>query len=39
MAVTSLDLEATVTRARKALSPICDLRPELYRAAEPIIAQ
>jgi len=38
LAVTSLDLDATVTRARKALSPIRDLRPELYRAAEPIIA-
>lgn len=38
LAITSLDLDATVQKARRALSPIRDLRPELYRVAEPIAA-
>jgi len=36
LAITTLDLEATLERARRALSPIRDLRPELYSAAEPV---
>lgn len=39
LAVTTLDLEATVERARRALSPIRDLRPELYCTAEPVAAR
>jgi predicted amidohydrolase len=31
----TLDLDATLERARRALSPIRDLRPDLYIAAEP----
>jgi predicted amidohydrolase len=38
LAVTTLDLEATLDRARRALSPIRDLRPELYSVAEPVPA-
>ncbi|MDQ6744420.1 MAG: carbon-nitrogen hydrolase family protein [Actinomycetota bacterium] len=36
LALTTLDVEDTLERARRALSPIRDLRPELYGAAEPI---
>jgi predicted amidohydrolase len=31
-----VDLELTLERARRALSPIRDLRPDLYRRAEPV---
>jgi predicted amidohydrolase len=36
LAATTLDLEATLERARRALSPIRDLRPELYSVSEPV---
>jgi predicted amidohydrolase len=36
LAVTSLDLPATLERARRALSPIRDLRPDVYTVAAPI---
>jgi predicted amidohydrolase len=36
LAIATLDLEETLERARKALAPIRDLRPELYSAAEPV---
>ncbi|MDA0169369.1 carbon-nitrogen hydrolase family protein [Solirubrobacter taibaiensis] len=36
LAITTLDLQETVERARRALSPIRDLRPDVYRTAEPI---
>jgi len=36
LAITTLDLDATLERARRALSPIRDLRPELYSVAEPV---
>jgi predicted amidohydrolase len=36
MVTMTLDLEETLEKARKALSPIRDLRPDLYRVAEPI---
>jgi predicted amidohydrolase len=36
LALTALDLAATLERARRALSPIRDLRPDVYRAAEPV---
>jgi predicted amidohydrolase len=36
MAIATLDLDATLERARRALSPIRDLRPELYSVAEPV---
>ncbi len=36
LAVTTLDLSETVAHARKALSPITDLRPDAYVAAEPL---
>jgi predicted amidohydrolase len=36
LAVSTLDVESTLERARRALSPIRDLRPDLYRAAEPV---
>ena len=36
MAVTSVDVAQTLDRARQKLSPIRDLRPELYRVPEPI---
>ncbi|WP_205696787.1 carbon-nitrogen hydrolase family protein [Conexibacter sp. SYSU D00693] len=38
LATTTLDLDATVERARRALSPIRDLRPDTYRTAEPLLA-
>jgi N-carbamoylputrescine amidase len=38
MAVASFDLDATLERARRALSPIRDLRPDVYRVAEPLQA-
>ena len=38
LAVATLDLEATLERARRALSPIRDLRPELYAVAQPVTA-
>ncbi|MGI8413904.1 MAG: carbon-nitrogen hydrolase family protein [Solirubrobacteraceae bacterium] len=36
LALATLDVEATLERARRALSPIRDLRPDLYRSAEPV---
>lgn len=36
LAITTLDLQETLERARRALSPIRDLRPDVYRTAEPI---
>jgi predicted amidohydrolase len=36
LAIATLDLEATLEKARQKLSPIRDLRPELYSAAEPV---
>lgn len=36
LAITTLDLDATLERARRALAPIRDLRPELYSVAEPV---
>ena len=36
IAVARLDVEATVARARRALSPIRDLRPDAYRVAAPL---
>jgi predicted amidohydrolase len=36
LAIATLDVEETLERARKALAPIRDLRPELYSAAEPV---
>jgi predicted amidohydrolase len=36
MAIATLNLDATLERARRALSPIRDLRPELYSVAEPV---
>jgi predicted amidohydrolase len=36
LAVATFDLDATLARARKALSPIMDLRPDTYSAAEPL---
>jgi predicted amidohydrolase len=36
LAVSTLDVEVTLERARHALSPIRDLRPDLYRIAEPV---
>jgi hypothetical protein len=36
LAVTTLDLDQALERARRALSPIRDLRPDLYRRAEPV---
>jgi N-carbamoylputrescine amidase len=36
LAVATLDVEETLEKARRALSPIRDLRPELYSAAEPV---
>jgi predicted amidohydrolase len=38
LAVATLDLELSLERARRALSPIRDLRPELYAVAEPVSA-
>lgn len=36
LATVTLDLEATVERARRALSPVRDLRPDAYAAPRPI---
>jgi len=36
LAVASFDLEAALARARRALSPIRDLRPDVYRVAAPL---
>ena len=36
LAVTTLDVEATLEKARRALSPIRDLRPDIYRVPEPV---
>jgi predicted amidohydrolase len=36
LAIATLDVEATLEKARQKLSPIRDLRPELYSAAEPV---
>ncbi len=38
LATVSLDVDATLTRARRALSPIRDLRPDVYTVAEPLDA-
>ncbi len=37
LAVATLDLDATIERARRALSPIRDLRPDLYSVAAPVM--
>jgi predicted amidohydrolase len=36
LALTTLDVAETLERARRALSPIRDLRPDAYRVAEPV---
>jgi predicted amidohydrolase len=36
LAIATLDVEATLEKARQKLSPIRDLRPELYSTAEPV---
>jgi hypothetical protein len=36
MAIATLDVEAALEQARRALSPIRDLRPDVYRVAEPV---
>ncbi|MDQ1650772.1 MAG: N-carbamoylputrescine amidase [Frankiaceae bacterium] len=36
LAVASFDLDAALARARRALSPITDLRPDVYRVAAPL---
>ena len=36
LAVTSIDVAAKVAHARRAMSPIRDLRPDAYRVAEPL---
>lgn len=38
LAVTTLDVSATLERARRALSPIRDLRPDVYREPAPLVA-
>ena len=38
LALARFDVEATLARARSALSPIRDLRPDLYRVAAPLVA-
>ncbi len=38
LAVTTLDVGETVAHARRALSPITDLRPDAYVTAEPLVA-
>ncbi|HEX8158722.1 MAG TPA: carbon-nitrogen hydrolase family protein [Solirubrobacteraceae bacterium] len=38
LALASFDVEATLERARRALSPIRDLRPDLYRVSAPLVA-
>ena len=36
LAITTVDLEATLEKGRRALSPIRDLRPDIYRVPEPV---
>ena len=36
LAITTLNVEAALERARRALAPIRALRPDVYRAAEPV---
>jgi predicted amidohydrolase len=36
LAITTLNVEVTLERARRALSPIRDLRPDAYRVAAPV---
>ena len=36
LAITTVDVEAALERARRALAPIRDLRPDVYRVAEPV---
>jgi hypothetical protein len=36
LAIASFDLPATLARARRALSPIRDLRPDAYAVAAPL---
>jgi len=36
--VTSIDVAAKVAHARRAMSPIRDLRPDAYRVADPLSA-
>ena len=36
LAVTTVDVEASIAHARRALSPIRDLRPDTYREARPL---
>jgi predicted amidohydrolase len=36
LAIASLDVDAAVARARRAMSPIRDLRPDVYRISEPL---
>jgi predicted amidohydrolase len=38
LALASFDVEATLERARRALSPIRDLRPDLYGVSAPLLA-
>lgn len=38
LALATLDVAATVERARRALAPIRDLRPDTYRVAAPLVA-
>lgn len=38
LAVTTLDVDETVAHARRALSPITDLRPDAYAPAAPLLA-
>lgn len=38
LALASFDVEATLERARRALSPIRDLRPDLYGVSAPLVA-
>ena len=38
LAVTSIDVAANVAHARRAMSPIRDLRPDAYRVADPLSA-
>ena len=38
LACASFDVESVLERARRAPSPIRDLRPDLYRVAEPLVA-
>jgi predicted amidohydrolase len=39
LAIATLDVSATVEQARRALSPIRDLRPDVYRVPQPLLAQ